>query len=121
MSIEIEGASLKERALDFAVRENFLVNTVDERDATHNYVLMRKCGYTTIEAVVTIAEALSMPSADITYSGLKDEDAVTEQLLAFPVGVDIRRALREHSFRNGADRWLRLAHYGFGAKPLTVG
>lgn len=107
---------LKRVPTDFLVRENVVVDLVDEQAATHQYALLRKCGYTTMEAVRLLADRLELSARDITYAGLKDEDGVTEQLIAFPAGnLPARRAWRD------AERWLELVPYGFGDTPLEIG
>jgi tRNA pseudouridine13 synthase len=71
-----------------------------------------------MEAVRIIADAFDVPSTSVTYGGLKDEDGITEQLVALP-----RAAATERTWEHvqGDDRYLRLAHHGFGSEPLTIG
>src|SRR6476469_5089794 len=121
MSVEVIGGLLKARPTDFFVRENSLVNIVEENQATHHYFLLRKCGLTTMEAIALIAKAADILSTDISYSGLKDEDAVTEQLVALPINVKLNSALVSGCASKEADRWLHLSHYGYGSKPLQIG
>jgi tRNA pseudouridine13 synthase len=123
MGVEVIGASLKTRPTDFFVSENSLAELVDEHHATHHYILLRKCGFTTMEAIALIAKAADVPPTTISYAGLKDEDAVTEQLVALPIRDKLDPALvsREASKFNGPDRWIYLAHYGYGSKPLQIG
>jgi tRNA pseudouridine13 synthase len=106
---------------EFLVRENMVVKLSSKADATHQYLLLRKCRYTTMEACRLIAESLGVEPGEVSYGGLKDEDAITEQLVGVPKG-----SFREHS--NGAlaaqghpARWLQLQHYGYGVEPLQVG
>ncbi|MFE0104623.1 tRNA pseudouridine(13) synthase TruD [Streptomyces sp. NPDC059009] len=115
---------LKHRPEDFRVRENVLVPLTDQAGADQHYVLLHKRGYTTMETVRLIAERLGVPSQDIGYAGLKDEDGVTEQLLSLPLTA--RHAAHElltAEFLETVDagRLLRLSHYGYGTEPLTVG
>jgi len=101
---------------DFLVRENVVVDLVDEKAATHQYSLLRKSGYTTMEAVRLLADRLALAARDITYAGLKDEDGITEQLVALPAGhLPARRFWRD------AERWLELLPYGLGDGPLEIG
>lgn len=109
---------LKHRPDDFLVRENLVVRLVPPDKATQHYLLLRKCGYTTIEAVQLIANKLGLPSEDVTYGGLKDEDAITEQMVAVPVDVvptDMRTA--SWLLTQEPHRWLELQHHGFGVDP----
>jgi tRNA pseudouridine13 synthase len=113
---------LKYRPEDFLVRENLVVATTDDEQAGQQYLVLHKRGYTTMEAVRLIAEKLAVPTRQITYGGLKDEDGVTEQLVAIPSGTLTGQA--DGSGWRPADepgRWLLLRHYGYGREPLRVG
>jgi tRNA pseudouridine13 synthase len=118
----LAGAVLKQIHEDFVVRESAVVRLTTEVESSHHYLLLRKRGYTTMEACRLIAGALALPTQAVTYAGLKDEDAVTEQLVAVPsgtVGADVDGVgwLVAHE----ADRWLRLHHYGHGNDPMRIG
>ena len=123
MGVEVIGASLKTRPADFFVRENWLADIGDEHQATHHYFLLRKCGFTTMEAIALIAKASGVSPANISYCGLKDEDAITEQLVALPISDELDPALVNGcaSKSNQADQWLYLTHYGYGSTPLRIG
>jgi tRNA pseudouridine13 synthase len=117
-----EGPVLKHRPSDFLVRENLVVELTGDERAEQHYLVLRKCGYTTMEAVRLLADKLGLATAEITFAGLKDEDGVTEQLVAVP-----SRSLSTQADGEGwplADepgRWIRLHHYGYGHRPLEVG
>ncbi|MFI2209799.1 tRNA pseudouridine(13) synthase TruD [Streptomyces sp. NPDC020141] len=113
---------LKHRPEDFRVRENLVVPLTRARSAAHRYLLLHKCGYTTMEAVRWAADRLGLPARDIGYAGLKDEDGETEQLLSVPFSA-AEDARPEEELAHSAEpgRWLRLRHYGYGHEPLTVG
>ncbi len=113
---------LKYQPEDFLVRESMVVRLSDSRAAQH-YLLLRKCGYTTMEAVRLIAAEIGLPVAELTYGGLKDEDGITEQLVSIPAGALSDRHLGPEGWviADGAGRWLRLHHYGYGDEPLRVG
>jgi tRNA pseudouridine13 synthase len=88
---------------DFAVKETLLVELVDEKAARFRYLMLRKKGFTTMEAVRLVASHLGLPTTEVTYGGLKDEDGITEQLLAIPFRNDPRD------------------EYGFGIDGLDIG
>ncbi|WP_329576581.1 tRNA pseudouridine(13) synthase TruD [Kitasatospora sp. NBC_01250] len=115
-------AVLKQRPQDFIVREAMVVELTEPADAAWRYLLLRKSGYTTMEAIRLIAERLDLPTGEVTYGGLKDEDGVTEQLVAVPARVPLP-ALGAEGWRvaDQADRWLHLHHHGYGAEPLAIG
>jgi tRNA pseudouridine13 synthase len=116
------GPILKYRPGDFVVRENLVVDLVDDGPADQHYLLLRKCGFTTMEAVRLLAGQLGISSGQITYGGLKDEDGVTEQLVSLPAdALSIKDAEAGWRVTEGEDRWLQLYHYGYGREPLRVG
>ncbi|MFE4333868.1 tRNA pseudouridine(13) synthase TruD [Streptomyces sp. NPDC056831] len=118
-----DGPCLKQRPGDFLVRENLLVPLIDPGEATHHHLLMRKCGFTTFEAMRLLANQLGCDSEDITYAGLKDEDGVTEQLVAVPMraanGV-LGAGTVDIVPMSGTD-CLSVQHYGYSNGPLRVG
>jgi tRNA pseudouridine13 synthase len=113
---------LKHVPEDFVVRESMAVRLVPKAAAIYRYVLVRKRGYTTMEACRLVADRLGVTSRDIGYGGLKDEDGITEQLFAIPVGLmpdgELERPWR---LAESAAGWIDLLHYGFGAEPIRIG
>jgi tRNA pseudouridine13 synthase len=109
---------LKHRPADFLVKEVLVTEQNGDESSPQRYLLLRKAGYTTMEAVRLIAERFGLPSTEITYAGLKDEDGVTEQLVAVPTEPT---AAGWGELGTGSDRWMTLTHSGFGATPLRVG
>lgn len=113
------GPVLKHRPADFIVREAIAVEMVPEPAATWEYLVLRKAGYTTFEAVGLVADALRVDRAQVTYAGLKDEDGITEQLVGIPVGVNKTDTELRLGERNGS--WLTIRRYGFGERPMEIG
>jgi tRNA pseudouridine13 synthase len=115
-------AVLKFAPADFQVRENMVVPLMADTDARYRYFLLRKCGYTTMEAVRSIADAWGVATCDVTYGGLKDEDGITEQLLAVPIAAIPASTVSPNlRISDTHERWLALTHYGFGADKLEIG
>jgi tRNA pseudouridine13 synthase len=109
----------KHQPADFVVREVLVPRTCDPAAATYEYYLLRKTGFSTMEAVRMIADAFNLPSTAVTYGGLKDEDAVTEQLVALPLHKS-RPAKWEH--RSSKDAcYLHLVRHDYGDGPLSIG
>jgi tRNA pseudouridine13 synthase len=113
------GPVLKHIPTDFVVREAMAVELVPESAAAWEYLVLRKSGYTTFEAVGLLAEALRVNRDQVTYAGLKDEDGVTEQLVGVPVGTGAPDT--ERHVAGGDERWLTVRRYGFGRRPMAIG
>ncbi|MGB6164836.1 MAG: tRNA pseudouridine(13) synthase TruD [Pseudonocardiaceae bacterium] len=115
----MEGAVLKYVPTDFIVREVMVPRMVPRTEASHELILLRKSGYTTFEAVRLIASACAVDAMNVTYGGLKDEDAITEQLVALPVDTAINDVPTR--IGTGTDQWMEWSHYGFVRDPLRIG
>ena len=107
---------MKHRLDDFLVRENVVVELTERVKAKYEYLTLRKRGFTTMESVRRVANKLDVPASQVTYHGLKDEDGVTEQLIAVPVGQKAHGVCIEED-----GRFLELQHYGYGRIPLKIG
>lgn len=68
---------------DFLVREVYLEQQMLEKnEANYTLLELKKQNISTFDAINMIAEALQIESNLISYSGLKDEDAISEQLIS---------------------------------------
>jgi tRNA pseudouridine13 synthase len=114
----IQAPVLKYQPSDFLVREVLIPRNCPESAASHEYFTLSKCGFTTMEATRILAEAFGLPSAEVTYGGLKDEDGITEQLVAMPRGTT-QDVPWECAPAQG--RYLKLIQQGHGPGPLTIG
>lgn len=76
------GGVIKSKREDFIVEEIPLYPTCGEGD--HLFLLTRKAGISTFEAVRRLADALAIPEREIGYAGLKDARAITTQWLTVP-------------------------------------
>lgn len=115
-------AVLKDRPADFVVRESLVIQLDDDQNRAQQYLVLRKSGYTTMEAIRLIADKAGVSSREVTYGGLKDEDGITEQLVAVPPGVLANWSdAGPWALEESDDRWLRLNHYGYGEQPLRIG
>lgn len=74
------GGTIKERPEDFIVEELPLYSPSGE--GLHTLVGIRKEGISTFQAVRTIASALGISPKRIGYAGLKDAQAITQQVLS---------------------------------------
>jgi len=86
------GGTIRKTPEDFEVTEIPLYGTSGEGDFL--YLLVRKRGMGTFEAVRRLGAALQVPEREIGYAGLKDARAVTTQWLSVPGACEPRaRAL----------------------------
>jgi tRNA pseudouridine13 synthase len=113
---------IKHRPADFLVREMVVLSFEPAVKASQHYLLLRKCGYTTMQAITLLAEFLGVDRRVITYGGLKDEDGITEQVIAVPQG-----SAPSEVFSDGwrcaeeSASWLLVQHYGYGTDAMRIG
>jgi tRNA pseudouridine13 synthase len=112
---------LKHRPEDFLVDESIVVPPAPEKDAAVRLARLKKCGYTTFEAVSAVAEFFGISRADVGYAGLKDEDGITEQLISLPLGLDIASFDEFNARNSGAERFMRVLDSGPGREPMRIG
>ena len=67
------------RCEDFRVNE--ILNIVTD-GGNYNYYILKKKGFRTVDVIDLIAEKNLIELEDISYAGLKDEDAITLQYIA---------------------------------------
>ena len=81
--------SIKTIPEDFHVVEvSFLPDFIDKENASYTYVWMKKKSNTTFEALDKIINYFSLPYNSIGSEGLKDENAITEQMLSIQKILD---------------------------------
>jgi tRNA pseudouridine13 synthase len=113
---------LKERASDFLVSESLVLPAQTRAGGRFRYLKLRKSGYTTFEAVERIAAAFGVERRSVLYAGLKDEDGITEQLVAVDATLDHENLLEFNRLQGGASHaFLELVPSGFGDEPLEIG
>jgi tRNA pseudouridine13 synthase len=81
---------LKHRPEDFRVQESLVLEKCARDEARTQYLMLRKSGVTTQAAIEAIARKAGIASLDISYGGRKDEDGITEQVIAAPAGAELR-------------------------------
>ncbi len=86
---------------DFIVEEALndgTIQTIDAQNLAHSnaikegdtiYATLVKCGLSTIEAIEEISALWHIDRKNIQYAGIKDQDAITSQLISF-TGVDLQ-------------------------------
>lgn len=80
---------LKCKLEDFSVTEVSLSPVLTEKKlANYTYIWLRKAGINTFDAIENIASYFSIDLNDINVQGLKDEDAITHQMISLRKIVD---------------------------------
>ncbi len=74
------GGTIKEASGDFLVEE--IPSYLPCGSGEHCYLVIEKCGITTLEAINRIARSLKVPERDIGYAGMKDAVGVTRQTIS---------------------------------------
>ena len=102
---------IKEKPQDFFVKE--LIELPLKESGEHAYYKLRKVDRNTIDIVRELAQKFSLPVKNITFAGLKDKNAVTEQYLAIK---GLKNPPEEVEGEN-----YKLTLVGFGDEPLQLG
>ena len=84
-------ALLRERVEDFRVVE--ILETGAEGNAGHVWMRLRKESLSTPATSRRIADALGINTADVGYSGLKDERSISEQWFSVPASAFLAAAV----------------------------
>jgi len=82
---------LKQIPEDFQVKEITSLALQDQGD--HCYIILKKKNWTTTRVIETLANRLRVPLDRFHFSGLKDKDAITEQVIS---GYKIDTKFLEH-------------------------
>lgn len=120
----LDEITIKARPQDFCVTEALALGpslSGGKRGAGYRYVRLRKSGYTTFQAIEAAAAYFGVERRLVTYCGLKDEDAVTDQMIAFPGSADLKRLSAFNRTYATGERFMQLVPYGRYPDPLTVG
>lgn len=108
----MEEYQYKVRNSDFRVNE--ILNVILDGGKFHYYLLYKR-GIRTVDALDDIAKEKEISTADITYAGLKDEDAVTIQY------ISIKDRMIENCSRNIGGGYYRLSYVGDSDNPISIG
>ena len=118
MAIEVyKDYKIKTIYSDFKVTETI---KIDETPGSFHYYRLKKCGYKTSDVVSILSDKLMINKTDISYAGLKDEDAETIQYIAIK---DLK--LSHYSFFKDKNvktcNYFTLEHIGSYLSPLQIG
>jgi len=102
---------IKERPQDFYVKEILHLEFKDKGD--YAYYRLKKVDKNTIDVIRELSKLWKVPVKDITFAGLKDKNAVTEQYIAVKGLKNPPQTLEGENYK--------LTFLGFGDKPLRLG
>lgn len=101
---------------DFRVKEVSLSPKLESKGSSqYTYVLFEKSGLTTFDLMEQILDFFNLTFEDIGSQGLKDEDAVTEQLISIKKILssrDISAFNKKHASKKEFSRMKHLIGYG---------
>ena len=101
---------IKESPEDFVVKE---VADFDLKNSgEHAYFKLWKKNLTTFEAVKEVAKLLKVKKSNISFAGLKDKRAVTEQFISVKGLKDVKEISEEN---------LKLTFLGYSDRPIRIG
>jgi tRNA pseudouridine13 synthase len=103
---------IKQIPEDFIVEEIPIYETIMEGE--YSYFLLKKINYTTMDAIIKIAQRLRLPLRYIGFAGTKDKAAMTEQVISIKniKVIDIEKI-------NLKD--IGLEYLGEGNNPISLG
>lgn len=115
------GIIIKHSNWDFVVSENnCYIPALSSSKDKFSVFQMRKSGYTTFEAVHKIAMLFKIKEVEIGYCGLKDEDAITTQLITIPAKYEIEETDKS-IIENSATSFLELHFVGYSDLAFKIG
>jgi tRNA pseudouridine13 synthase len=129
-SYDLEGvvvrtATVKHRLDEFVVVENSAVlpSCVENLKARYSYLWLMKAGFTTFEATAQVATFFKLPLPDVRFAGLKDEDAMTSQVISISAATPSHDSLELFNQQHMHDgtRYLNLRQYGVGDERIGAG
>ncbi|MBO6758929.1 MAG: tRNA pseudouridine(13) synthase TruD [Roseibium sp.] len=112
---------LKVQPSDFAVSECLAFNLSQEGDAPFHYLGLAKSGYTTFEAIDAVVDAFGLARDQVSYCGLKDEDAITRQTISVAGRLTDEQVRTFNSRHDGGAQYMVLTSLGFADKSLQIG
>lgn len=111
------------------IPEDFIVNEVQtmfisplQETLEYVIILVGKKGFTTFEAISAISEFCGISTKDLGYAGLKDEDAITYQMVSLPVSYYDSDAIERFNVEySGEERRISIVKIGYSDRPIKIG
>lgn len=79
---------LKHSPKDFQVNESYIIPLDIPQQENLHFFILQKIGFTTFDAVHCCSEFFNILKEDVSFFGLKDENAITQQLLCIRISSD---------------------------------
>jgi len=102
---------IKKKPQDFFVKEILDISLSDK--GKYAYFKLKKIDRNTIDVIREIAQRLKVPVKNVTFAGLKDKNAVTEQYIAIEGLKYIPQTIEGFNYK--------LTFLGFAKQPLKLG
>lgn len=124
---EIMQYIIKKQPEDFLVQEalcsQFVPMYHTEQDDLFGLYIIQKKGFTTFESVNIISDFFKIPTVDLGYAGLKDEDAITFQFMTIPKSYILKNEdiNKFNSYYANKNSFIQITHHGYCPIPIQVG
>lgn len=107
---------------DFRVTEVSLIPQLKDKNySTYSYILLCKSGYTTFEAQTRLKNFFSLEYTDVSAEGLKDEDAITSQIISIKKKIS-QSSIKRFNEQNSGDKYIKITQtIGHGSDPVMPG
>lgn len=114
---------IKHKNVDFQVNESYLIDQSLMTDKTNHLLILKKCGFSTFDAVQILSKHFNISTSKITYYGLKDEDGITQQLINLQIDKETLIPLvnQINHFYENQDHYIYLTYLHASPHPLKVG
>jgi len=98
---------------DFIVKEKYTLPEFKEK-AGQSYVLIKKNGISFHKAIYLISTFFSISEKQIGYAGIKDKQAITEQVISL-------KGIRKEHIAQFSSKELNLTFLGYAKEPVVLG
>lgn len=104
---------------DFHVTEVPLIPQMSSASGKFTYIWLVKSGLTTFDAVDKVASFFRLAPDDVAHQGLKDEDAITEQIISVKKKLQSKSIDAFNKKYAQRDAYVRIVSvFGYGDEPV---
>lgn len=114
------GYKIKYKNEDFQVTEvSLMPNLTSKKPRQFTYFWLQKSGFTTFDGLDYIKKFFKLKFDDIASQGLKDEDAITEQLISVKKILSEKDIVAFNKKYAVGNKYFRIKHIvGYGKEPI---